>query len=218
VFAGFGKTDLSYNKDWLERIKGIKLGLEDSIFIELHPPYQAISLSSLAKISVTLGKRSGVPFGWHDARSYVETALEEIKIHPNWARKIRGRKVRGEESPYSRPATEQLRKAFKEAVPLLEFTQPTTLMDMQKRQEIVEELTAKLVSGTPFTEEDKRNIKSYGIRMFERRKSAKSDCPDGEHCGESDFRQINESELLRHLKEGWQIVHRLANGDVIIKR
>ena len=56
----------------------------------------------------------------------VETALEEVGIHPNWARKIRGRKVRGEESPYSQPEVEKLRAKYREAVPLLQFTVETT--------------------------------------------------------------------------------------------
>jgi len=40
-------------------------------------------------------------------------------------------------------------------------------------------------------------------------------CPNGEHC---EYRQIHESELLQHFKDGWQIVHNLGNGDVIVKR
>jgi hypothetical protein len=40
---------------------------------------------------------------------------------------------------------------------------------------------------------------------------------NGGDCGE-DFEEINESQLLQYLKTGWQIVHRLANGEVIVKR
>ena len=40
-------------------------------------------------------------------------------------------------------------------------------------------------------------------------------CVDGEHCG--NFRQIGETELLSYLKQGWQIVHNLQNGEVIVK-
>lgn len=215
------KKDLIDYKDWLERVKEAKLNLEDTIFIELHQPYRPIGESGLSKVAAVLSRRSGVPFGWHDARRYVETALEEIKIHPNWARKIRGRKVRGEESPYSRPAIEQLRKTYKEAVPLLEFTQPTTLMDLQKRQEVVEELTSKLMAGEKLTDEDQAKIKQFGIRLLERRKkrervNPEEDCPDGEHCEK--FEQVSEAELLSRLKDGWQIIHRLANGEVIVKR
>ncbi len=216
------KRDLIDYKDWLERVKGLKITMEDRIFVELHPPYRTIAMSTLSKIPIRLSKRSGIPFSWHDARRYVETALEEIKIHPNWARKIRGRKVKGEEAPYSRPAIEQLRKAYREAVPLLEFTQPTQLMELQKRQEIVETIMDKITSGEPLTEEDRESIKRYNIKLMRRPKHLKpktktnGGCVDGEHC--EDFRQIGETELLDYLKKGWQIVHNLQNGEVIVKR
>jgi len=32
------------------------------------------------------------------------------------------------------------------------------------------------------------------------------------------FEQISDGQLLSRLKEGWQIVHKLANGEIIIKR
>jgi hypothetical protein len=221
------KRDLTDYKDWLERVKGVKLGLEDSIFIDSHhlqPPYKSIGTSGLGKVAAVLIRRSGVPFGWHDARRYVETALEETKINPNWARKIRGRKVRGEEGPYSRPAIEQLRQAYREAVPLLEFTQPTSLMEFQKRTKIVEELNVKVMEGQPLTEEDRANIKRYDIRIFKKKAMKPEDFrgeietqTNGGDCGEN-FEQITESQLLSYLKAGWQIVHRLESGEVIVKR
>lgn len=214
------KRDLTEYVAWLERIKCVKMTLEDHIFVEVHPPYKELNYGSLGAFAVRLSKRSGVPFGLHDARRYLETALEETKINPNWARKIRGRKVRGEEAPYSRPAIEQLRNAFKEAVPLLQFTQPTELMELKRRQEIVEEIQSKILAGEPLTEEDRQNVGHYGIRLTKRRQLTKKEiednCADGEHC--LHFEQIPESKLLGYLKEGWVMVHRLENGEVIIKK
>jgi hypothetical protein len=152
----------------------------------------------------------------------VETALEETKINPNWARKIRGRKVKGEEAPYSRPAVEQLRKAYSEAVPLLEFTQQTQLVELQKRQAEIEEI----VSG--LTAEQKEKMEKYGLRiekrlgsMLKKRLGAKQKKPETRHnggdCGER-FEQINETQLLTYLEGGWKLVYRVANGEVIVKR
>jgi len=163
--TGEAKRDLLDYKDWLKRVKGLTITPESHIFIDLHPPYQSMSYSTLSKIAWTLSKRSGVKFSWHDARRYVQTALEEIKIHPNWAKKIRGRKVRGEEAPYSQPAIEQLRKAYKEAVPLLEFTQPTDLMELKKRQEVLEEIQSKIVNGEVLTDKDRENWRRYRVRL-----------------------------------------------------
>jgi hypothetical protein len=227
------KKDLLDYKEWLERIKGIKPKPEDTIFIELHPPYQGVQYGTLTKISRAISKRS-VEFSWHDARRYVETALEEIKIHPNWARKIRGRKVRGEESPYSRPAIEQLRSAYKEAVPLLEFTQPTQLIQIQRRQEIVEEITSKMMSGEPLTQADRENVTHYGIKLTlkkplkevpfihpkrrrRHRTAHNGGCENGINCAER-FEQIKETDILSYLQQGWTIIHRLSDGQVIVKR
>jgi hypothetical protein len=41
-------------------------------------------------------------------------------------------------------------------------------------------------------------------------------CEDGEHCAE--FSQIPELQLLAHLKDGWEIVKELSNGEVIVRR
>jgi hypothetical protein len=41
-------------------------------------------------------------------------------------------------------------------------------------------------------------------------------CNGGE-CDEQ-FEQIAESQLLSYLKAGWTLVHRLASGEVIVKR
>jgi len=211
------KRDLIEYKDWLERIKGIKPTSEDSIFIEVHAPYRALKDNTLSKIAMVLSRRSGVAFGWHDGRRYVETALEETKINPNWARKIRGRKVRGEEAPYSRPAIEQLRNAYREGVPLLEFTQPTSLMELKERQAVVERLNAKMMDGQPLDEKDKADIKRFGIviPMF-RKKAIKTEYNGGD-CGEQ-FEQIAESQLLTYLKAGWQVVIRLQSDEVIVRR
>lgn len=73
------------------------------------------------------------------------------------------------------------------------------------------------------TDEQKRLMAEHNIHLGARRTDIKpkkkddADCPDGENCGE-DFKQIGEAELLRHLKEGWQIVHRLNNGEIIMKK
>jgi hypothetical protein len=41
-------------------------------------------------------------------------------------------------------------------------------------------------------------------------------CEDGEHCAE--FFQIPEAQLLARLKDGWEIIKELSNGEVIVKR
>jgi hypothetical protein len=98
------KRDLINYKEWLERNMGRSVTPEDNVFRETYAPYNPASYQSLGFLIWTLSQSAGVPFSWHDARRWVNTALEQIGISPNWARKIRGRMVRGEESPYSQPA------------------------------------------------------------------------------------------------------------------
>lgn len=65
--------------------------------------------------------RANLSFGVHDGRRVVQTALENAGCPPNWVKKIKGRKVSGEESPYSKPCIEQLRAKYREALGELEF-------------------------------------------------------------------------------------------------
>ena len=201
------KKDLIDYKNWLERVKGIKLTPEDYIFMEIHSPFKQIAMSSISKIYVRLSERSSVPFSWHDARRYVETALEEVKIHPNWARKIRGRKVKGEEAPYSRPAVEQLRKAYMEAVPLLEFT--------VERAQVPKEVLERIATLEAEREQIRRQYKYRGAENV-KESMKKKDCEDSEHCEE--FKQIPENEILSYLQKGWTIIKELKSGEVIVRR
>ena len=207
------KRDLRTYKEWMEQKLGRKLIGEDNIFLDTCKPYDPIAWSRLGDLIWRLSKAAGVPFSLHDARRYVNTALEEIRISPNWARKIRGRKVRGEEAPYSKPAIEQLREKFKEAVPLLEFTTDRRTSVPKEVQEQLAALEARM-----------RELKAEhgilyrkGVSEPKHRKKNAGDCEDGIHCGE-EFKQISEGELLQHLKEGWAVEHNLSNGELIVHK
>lgn len=132
------KRDLLNYREWIEAKIGRKLTAEDNVFLEIATPYGPLGYGRLGTLMWHLSHDSGIPFSWHDARRVVNTALESIGISPNWARKIRGTKVRGEEAPYSQPAIEQLRAKFREAVPLLEFT--TKREQSRKRSKTAKQL------------------------------------------------------------------------------
>jgi len=204
------KRDLLVYKEWIEQRIGRTLTGDDNIFLETDEPFNPVTYGRLGTLIWELSRSAGVVFSWHDARRYVNTALEQINISPNWARKIRGRKVKGEEAPYSRPAIDQLREKFREAVPLLEFVS-------EKQVTIPPEVAEKLKA----LEEEQRKLKrKYGIQYRKMKpnpeENRKPDCPDGVNCPE--FKQIKETELLAYLKEGWQIEHNCVNRQVIIRR
>ena len=211
------KKDLIEYRQWMAN-QGVQFMPEDPIFVSAKGLKRkgALTAEGLTMVAHVLSKRSGVSFSWHDARRYVETALEETKFDANWLRKIRGRKVRGEEAPYSRPSIEQLRNAYREAVSLLEFTQPTSLMELKERQKVVERLNAKQIAGEPYNDEDRTNMKRYGITIPIWRKTAiKTEHNGGEM--DCEFQQISEANLLQYLKAGWSIVKELQSGEVIVK-
>jgi hypothetical protein len=103
----------TFKHNWLPN-EHIFLSVKDN----LHEP---LTKEGLARVMIHLTQRADIKFGIHSGRMIVQTALENVGVSPNWVRKIKGRKVKGEESPYSKPAKEQLRKKYKEALPDLEF-------------------------------------------------------------------------------------------------
>jgi hypothetical protein len=98
-----------------------------------------LSRSMIAKAMLKMSKRSGVAWSSHDGRRILQTALESVGTPNNWIKKIKGRKVSGEDAPYSRPAIEQLRQKYHEALSELEFlSEPTVQIER------VEEMEQKL--------------------------------------------------------------------------
>jgi hypothetical protein len=206
------KRELMNYKQWIEDKLERKVTQEEHIWLQTYRPYNPLSYEMVGNVVGLLSDRTKVSFTLHDGRRWINTALEQIGISPNWARKIRGRKVKGEEAPYSQPAIEQLRAKFREAVPLLEFTSETSSA-VEDRLKNLEAFKASL------TPEQVEYAQRHGIKMFSRRKKTKlaNECGDGEHCGEN-FKQVSESELLGYLKEGWQIAYKLSDGQVILRR
>jgi hypothetical protein len=108
---------------------------------------EPLTYSMIAKAMLKMSKRSGIAWSSHDGRRILQTALESVGTPNNWIKKFKGRKTSGEESPYSRPAIEQLRAKYKEALPELEFlTEPQ--VDLTKKLEEktseIEALRAKI--------------------------------------------------------------------------
>jgi len=97
-----------------------------AVFLSMETPYEPLKYQAIGNAILRVSKTAKVPFGAHDGRRIVETALENVGTPRNWIQKIKGRKVRGEDSPYSKPAIEQLRKKYREALPELEFLQQPT--------------------------------------------------------------------------------------------
>lgn len=193
------KRELLNYKQWIENKLGRKLTPEDHIWLETSKPYQPLSYDSFGQRILFLSKSAHVPFSWHDGRRWINTALEQIGISQNWARKIRGRKVKGEEAPYSQPAIEQLRDKFREAVPVLEFTsdRPAVPKEVQERMAALEAEQRELRQKYRF-----------------RRAKKPEKCEDGQHCQQI----VTEENLAKFLGESWKVVATLPSGKIVIDR
>lgn len=116
------KRALLEYRDWFSRNFNYQWRSDDCVFLCVRTNATApMRYYSLSKVALAVSRRSGVGFGIHDGRRIVQTALESVGTSPQWIRKIKGRKIAGEESPYSKPCIEQLRGKFREALPELEF-------------------------------------------------------------------------------------------------
>lgn len=208
------RRDLKAYKDWIERKLGRNLTPQDHMWLETCKPYRPISYETFGRLMVILSDNAGVPFSWHDGRRWVNTALEQIGISPNWARKIRGRKVKGEEAPYSQPLIEQLRAKYKEAVSLLEFTSetPTVSREIEQRVKALEEFKKTL---TPEQEELAKEFDL--IKMRKVKDKTEVPPPPPQRSDEDCQRVISESELEGYLKEGWRVIVGLPSGKIVIE-
>jgi hypothetical protein len=200
---------LSDYKDWIEKRLGRKVNPDDKIWRDTRTPYPPLEYSAFASLILRISKESGVPFTWHDGRRWLTTALEQVGLSPNWNRVLRGRKVSGSESPYSRPAIEALRAKFAEAAPLLEFI-------TESRPEVPKEVLDRIQKLEAERQQIRDVYKMRTAKQAEHAAKKAQKCKDGEHC--ENFAEIKESELLDHLRAGWTIVKELSDGSLIVKR
>jgi len=198
------KRELINYKEWLEQKMGRKLEKTDNIWLSIYEPFAPLGYEVLGVTIIRMSKEAGVKFSLHDGRRWITTALEQIGISLNWARKIRGRKVKGEEAPYSQPAIEQLRAKFAEAVSLLQFTQTDT--GVEERKKAMEQVKKAL------PEEVRKIMDAYGIQIRSKEKRTPEKCTDGKNCQ----RLVTELELPDMLADGWKVVATLPSGKIVI--
>lgn len=204
------KTDLIYYIEWLER-KSFKFNADTLVFRSIKKPYKPLSYGELGVIARRISIQSGVSFSWHDGRRYVETALEEARISVNWCRKIRGRKVRGEEAPYSLPSIKRLRQAYKTAVPLLQFRTSVKVDALQQRkQSIIDNMR---IMGMTEQEIEDMSKKMDGYKTASELDHALRGMHEQEDCQ----KVVSESELEAWLMKGWKVITTLPSGKVVVE-
>jgi hypothetical protein len=119
------KRELIKYREWMTKQYRVFWRNDMHVFLSLESPHDPLAYHGVANAVVRISREAGVPFNSHDGRRVVETALEDVNTPRNWIQKVKGCKVREEDAPYSKPAVEQLRRKYREALGDLEFLTPT---------------------------------------------------------------------------------------------
>jgi hypothetical protein len=179
----------------------------------------------LTRILKRLTQKAGLKTGnklvrFHCLRKFLIDRISRFMSESKW-KQIVGKKI--SESAYVSP--EDLREDYLRAMGETTFTKPTFEGDIQKQ--IQKEallamaktmgLSADSVKALFRKKAIKPNDIEGEIKVLEDLIGKKETQHDGADCGEN-FEQISESQLLSYLKAGWQIVSKLQNGEVIVKR
>lgn len=212
------KEDLIKYKAWMERVKGVTFTRDMHVYLTVEKPIKPIPYNALGKIVSDVAKRAGVEYSLHDARRYVQTALEEARLPANWTRKIRGRKVRGEENLYSRPEIEKLRSAFKEALPFLMFRREPTISEEERRiQATFDNLRLAGFSDDEIEGYKKQRGKTWRtareLITIARQRAGRTET----NGGSTDCQKIvSEEELGGYLANGWRVSAVLPSGKIVV--
>jgi len=168
----------------------------------------------------------------HSLRKYFQTSLEDPKlhIHKTWIKQFMGKKIVASDRPYVENRLPKLFEAYKIAYTNLPLVEPTISRDELKEEilaVIPDELLKPIAEKHNLPLERVKRIWRMSLRsgknieaLIKRQKEEnhqEDDCPNGEHCP-LQYEEIDEANLLSYLQNGWQIVHNLQNGRVVVKR
>lgn len=180
---------------------------------------------SLSRVLKKLADEAGIEHGnkiirFHCLRKFLIDRLASHMSTEKW-KQIVGKKI--SEGAYVSP--DSLREDYSRAMTDTRFstTQEGDIATLAKIEalkalaktmgitdEQLSSLARKPFNATEYLKELEATIEKKKWRSMH-----DGGCDDGVHC--PIFEQIPESELLGYLQKGWQIVHKMASGEVIVK-
>jgi len=159
----------------------------------------------------------------HSLRKYFETSLEDPKLHirTNWIKRYMGKKISANMEPYVEKRVKKLFEAYISAYDNLSLEEKT-VDERQRRIQAILDNARMLGKSEDEIERIRTMVVRKGISVEEvieilKGKDNAKNCANGEHC-EPAFKEINESELLVHLQNGWKIEYKTSNGSVIVRK
>ena len=153
-------------RDWYARNFSYTWKPNDPVLMDVRGNVgKGINTRAFAAAVENIADRAGVDFTSHDGRDLVQTALENCGVVRNQIQKIKGRKVRGEDAPYSKPEVEKLRQRYLEAVPDLEFLNPSNGSEKADEVKSLKEKVAKLEGAKPALEALLRRVEELEEKL-----------------------------------------------------
>jgi site-specific recombinase XerD len=217
---------------------GCEIKPESPLFVKLTKPNERQTDRLIASSWQRLSVKAGVIISTHRARKTFETFLAVGKVHPVILKYWMGHKVEKSdiEGKYIIPPKPDQLKLYMEAYKAIDVTPKKSEEETQveaiannarslgiPEEKIQEELKQRgktWVTPKEFARQiyrlQEKVIKPDELKKIEKEIRRQTQANGGD-CGE-EFEQIQESQLLSYLKAGWQIVHRLESGEVIVKR
>jgi len=206
---------------------GFEVTNESPLFVKKHKPNERLTASLIQGSLRRLSEKAGVIVSTHRLRKTFETFLALGKVHPIILKYWMGHKVRkgkGDiEGKYIIPPKPDQSKLYMEAYKYIDTNpQPDTTavflaevrtrmatLPPEQRKRFLTEITTAYRSRAHVIREDPK-IKA----LMEEQNITQG----GMAFGDQQFEEIDETELLKYLHEGWRITHNLQNGRVIVER
>ena len=162
-------------------------------------------------------KASDERFTPHDLRRYAKTQLEASrKVPPNWIKKMQGKKLTGEEEPYSRPKIEQLKTAFGEAKPFITLAEPKVLDEKELRLQVLIDTAIAQGFDSDKAQSLRMIFKQRRVEPEEAAEMIREEMDKDRNRGEQQI--VDVEELANHQSHGWRFVASLGNGKCVVEK
>jgi hypothetical protein len=179
----------------------------------------------LSRVLKRLVQKAGIETGsktvrFHNLRKFLIDRISSVMSESKWKQVI-GKKI--SEAAYV--SSENLREGYAKAMAETCFTKVVDEGDVQsivKKQVLIELAKNMGISEDQITtmfmkkKTASRQIKGLQSLIAQKRRQTRT-----RHNGGSidcDFEQIEETRLLAYLQAGWLVVHKLSNGQLVVKR
>jgi hypothetical protein len=221
------KTIFIKYREWFSKTFKHKWTEDDYVFLSTKRNIgEPITRNVMAVRMKRLSERSGVSWSIHDGRRIVQTALENVSTSSNWIKKVKGRKVSGEEAPYSKPLIEQLRAKYRLALEDLEFLHEKSPVVDEKKLRSQMLLDLAKVSGfgseqLKKLEDALQRAKDPDLAIEEFRKL--KDNAESQRLQKTPKQQPKhiivkgDAELLKKLDDGYSLVESLDEDKFLMK-